>query len=287
MVNNAIDHGIETPEQRLALGKPRVGRIDLRAHQKGNRVIIEMSDDGGGMDPRVIRDLAVARGLISREQADSLGPAQALNLIFTPGFSTKESATTIGGRGFGMDVVKTNIAKHAGMIDLSSKLGVGTRVRLTLPTTLAIIQALVIEAAGQTFCIPLNSVLESIMIQPHEIQSIEGHEVVSVRGRTLPLLHLARVFELEPADRKRERDRHEHLYVVVVGLAEHRIGLVVDELRGQQDVVSKPVGKALAQVPGISGATELGDNRMVLLLDVGPLVAEAVGEVQTAATNTW
>ncbi|KIG16977.1 Signal transduction histidine kinase CheA [Enhygromyxa salina] len=277
MINNAIDHGIETPEARLAKGKPRAGRVSLAAHQRGNRVIIELSDDGRGMDWQGIRERAVQRGFITRDEADALSPAQALNLIFTAGFSTRNSATTTAGWGVGMDAVKTNIAKHAGMIDVSSELGVGSRLRVTLPTTLAIIQALVIEAAGQTFCIPLNSVLESIMIQPREVQTIEGAEVVSVRGRTLPLLHLARVFELEPTVRKRQRDHHEHLYVVVVGLAEHRIGLVVDELRGQQDVVSKPVGKALARVPGISGATELGDNRTVLLLDVGTLVAEAVG----------
>ncbi|PRQ10171.1 chemotaxis protein CheA [Enhygromyxa salina] len=276
MINNAIDHGVESVDERLARGKPRAGRVVLSAHQRGNRVVIELSDDGRGMDWRAIRDRAVTRGFISREAAAALNPAQALNLIFMPGFSTKDTATTTAGRGVGMDVVKTNIAKHSGMIDVSSQLGVGSRLRVTLPTTMAIIQALVIEAAGQTFCIPLNSVLESIMIRPQEVHTIEGHEVVSIRGRTLPLLQLARVFELEPAGRTRQRDGHDHLYVVVVGLAEHRIGLVVDELRGQQDVVSKPVGKALEQIPGISGATELGDNRTVLLLDVGTLVAEAV-----------
>ena len=203
-----------------------------------------------------------------------ISPAQAVNLIFTPGFSTREAVSELSGRGVGMDVVKTNIAKLSGMIDVASEPGRGSRFRITLPITLAIIQALVIEAAGQTFCIPLNSVIESIMVQREEIHTIEGHEVVWVRGRTLPLIHLARVFELVQDPGRRGYDR---LYVVVVGLAQHRVGLVVDELLGQQDVVIKPIGKALRQVPGIAGATELGDNRTVLLIDVATLVSESVG----------
>ena len=281
MIRNSIDHGIEFPAERVALGKPRAGRIALSAYQKGNRVVIELTDDGRGMDWRAIRNKAVEKGFLGREEANDIGPAQAINLIFTPGFSTKQQATELSGRGFGMDVVKTNIARLSGMIDVASEPGRGSRFRITLPVTLAIIQALVIETAGQTFCIPLNSVLESIMVQSEEIQTIEGHEVVTVRGRTLPLVHLSRVFDLEPAGREAERRLfYDRLYVVVVGLAQHRVGLVVDELLGQQDVVIKPIGKALRQVPGIAGATELGDNRTVLLLDVGTLVGEAVGGVE-------
>ncbi|MFO7563596.1 MAG: chemotaxis protein CheA [Enhygromyxa sp.] len=286
MINNAIDHGIESPAERLALGKPRAGKVALAAYQKGNRVVIELTDDGRGMDWRQIRDRAVQRGFITREEAADIGASQAINLIFTPGFSTKQHATQTSGRGVGMDVVKTNIAKLSGMIDVTSEPGRGSRFRVTLPITLAIIQALVIETAGQTFCIPLNSVLESIMVQSDEIQTIEGHEVVSVRGRTLPLVHLSRVFELEPDGREAERRMfYDRLYVVVVGLAQHRVGLVVDELLGQQDVVIKPIGRALRQVPGIAGATELGDNRTVLLLDVGTLVGEAVGGVEAAVAG--
>ena len=283
MIRNAIDHGIESPAERVAVGKPRAGRISLSAYQKGNRVVIELTDDGKGMDWRTIRDRAVAKGFISREEAADITPAQAINLIFTPGFSTKDKASELSGRGVGMDVVKTNIAQLSGLIDVASEPGRGSRFRITLPVTLAIIQALVIETAGQTFCIPLNSVLESIMVQADEIQTIEGHEVVSVRGRTLPLIHLSRVFELEPDGREAERRMfYDRLYVVVVGLAQHRVGLVVDELLGQQDVVIKDIGGALRQVPGIGGATELGDNRTVLLLDVGTLVGEAVGGVEAA-----
>ncbi|PRQ09257.1 chemotaxis protein CheA [Enhygromyxa salina] len=286
MIRNAIDHGIEKPAERVAVGKPRAGRVSLSAYQKGNRVVIEMTDDGQGMDWRFIRDKAIDKGVLTRDEARDINASQAINLIFTPGFSTREAATEVSGRGFGMDVVKTNISRLSGMIDVASEPGRGSRFRITLPVTLAIIQALVIETAGQTFCIPLNSVLESIMVQTDEIQTIEGHEVVSVRGRTLPLVHLSRVFDLEPDGREADRRMfYDRLYVVVVGLAQHRVGLVVDELLGQQDVVIKPIGKALRQVPGIAGATELGDNRTVLLLDVGTLVGEAVGGVEAAVAG--
>jgi two-component system chemotaxis sensor kinase CheA len=287
MIRNAIDHGIEKPAERVALGKPRAGQVVLSAYQKGNRVVIELTDDGAGMDWRRLRDKAVERGFLSREESVDISPAQAVNLIFTPGFSTRDKVNETSGRGVGMDVVKTNISKLSGMIDVASEPGRGSRFRITLPITLAIIQALVIETAGQTFCIPLNSVLESIMVQSDEIHTIEGHEVVSVRGRTLPLIHLSRVFELEDNE-GREADRrmfYDRLYVVVVGLAQHRVGLVVDELLGQQDVVIKPIGKALRQVPGIAGATELGDNRTVLLIDVATLVSESVGGVEATVAG--
>ncbi|MCA9681066.1 MAG: chemotaxis protein CheA [Myxococcales bacterium] len=286
LIRNAIDHGIEAPAARVAAGKPRSGRVVLSARQQGNRVVIEVIDDGKGMDWRQIRDKAVAKQVIGPGEAAMLGPAQAINLIFTPGFSTRDEATKLSGRGYGMDVVKTEIAKLSGMIDVASEPGRGSRFRITLPTTLAIVQALVIEAGAQTFCVSLNSVLESVMVQRSDIQTIEGHEVVEVRGRTLPLIHLSRVFELEPKGREAERRMfYDRLYVVVVGLAQHRVGLVVDELLGQQDVVIKPIGKALRQVPGIAGATELGDNRTVLLLDVATLVSEAVGGVEAAVAG--
>jgi two-component system chemotaxis sensor kinase CheA len=216
----------------------------------------------------------VSRGFIGGDEAVDLSPRQAINLIFAPGFSTRSRASELSGRGVGMDVVKTNISRLSGMIDVASQPGRGSRFAITLPVTLAIIQALVIETAGQTYCVPLNSVIESIMVQPEEVATVEGHEVVTLRGKTLPLLYLARVFDLAPDEEIKVSDRS---YVVVVGLAQHRVGIVVDELLGQQDVVIKPLGAALRQVPGIAGATELGANRTVLLLDVATLVAEAVG----------
>ena len=280
MIRNCIDHGIEPSIERVALGKPPAGRIELRAFQKGNRVVIEVEDDGRGMDWARIRDVGLRRGAITPEEASSMTPSEAVNMIFAPGFSTRETANEVSGRGVGMDVVKTNIAKLSGMIDVSTDIGRGTRFSITLPVTLAIIQALVIQSAGHTFCIPLNSVLESIMVETREISTIEGHEVIILNKKTLPLLHLSRLFALRPLS-KTYRDPH-RVYVVVVGLAQHRVGLVVDELLGQQDVVIKPLGSAVRNVPGIAGATELGANRTVLLLDVGRLVDEGVRQADSA-----
>ena len=276
MINNAIAHGIEEPAERETAGKPRVGQLSLRAYQQGNRVIIEVSDDGKGIDWRMIRDKALQKGFITRQEAADIDPIRAINLIFKPGFSSKDDADTNAGRGVGMDVVKNEIAALSGMIDVATEPGKGTRFRVTLPSTMAIVQALVVQSAGQTFCIQLNSVLESLMVDARELQTVEGCRVVSVRGRTLPLLNLAEVFELEANEGESQRMRT-YLYVVVIGFAEHRVGLVVDELLGQRDVVIKPIGRTLGRIPGIAGATEIGDNRTVLLLDVAPLVSEAVG----------
>ncbi|MBL9106119.1 MAG: chemotaxis protein CheA [Myxococcales bacterium] len=280
MIRNCIDHGIETSAERVAQGKLAAGRIELRAFQKGNRVVIEVEDDGRGMDWRRIRDIGVRRGLVAPEEAGSMTEPEAVNLIFAPGFSTRDTATELSGRGVGMDIVKTNIAKLSGMIDVTTDVGRGTKFSITLPVTLAIIQALVIQSAGHTFCIPLNSVLESIMVETREIGSIEGHDVITLRGKTLPLLQLSRLFGLRPLS-KSYRDPT-RVYVVVVGLAQHRVGLVVDELLGQQDVVIKPLGSAVRNVPGIAGATELGANRTVLLLDVGRIVDEGVRQTDSA-----
>ncbi|MBL8612917.1 MAG: chemotaxis protein CheA [Myxococcales bacterium] len=280
MIRNAIDHGIEPRDGRMGVGKPVVGTIALNAFQKGNRVVIEVEDDGNGIDWLRIRDLAARRNLISPDEAASMAPTEAINLIFAPGFSTREQANEVSGRGVGMDIVKTNIAKLSGMIDVTTEVGKGTKFSITLPVTLAIIQALVIQSAGHTFCIPLNSVLESIMVETREISTIEGHEVIILNKKTLPLLHLSRLFALRPLS-KSYRDPH-RVYVVVVGLAQHRVGLVVDELLGQQDVVIKPLGSAVRNVPGIAGATELGANRTVLLLDVGRLVDEGVRQADAA-----
>ena len=283
MIRNGIDHGIEPPAERARLGKPAVGRIELRAFQKGNRVVIEVEDDGRGMDWREIRAKAVQRELLSERESRELSAHQIVDFIFVPGFTTRDSATAVSGRGVGMDVVKTNISRLSGMIDVDTQPGRGTKFSITLPVTLAIIQALVIEAGQQTFCIPLNSVLESIMVREREIMTVEGHEVISLRGKTLPLLHLSRLFELH-GESGGYRDK-ERIYVVIVGLAQHRVGLVVDELLGQHDVVIKPLGRALRGVPGIAGATELGANRTVLLLDVATLVDETIATADPSAAT--
>ncbi len=273
VIRNCIDHGIEKPDVRRRAGKPDAGTIGISAEQRGNHVVIEIEDDGAGLDERALVEKAVERGAIDRAQAGELTQRDVFNLIFLPGVSTKKVADEMSGRGVGMDVVKTNIARLSGIIDVASEPGRGTRLTITLPITLAIIQALIVRAAGRTFAIPLNSVLESLRVSSQEVATIERREVMGLRGQTLPLARLERVFELQRAQGDYVPHRQ---FVVVVGLAQHRIGLLVDELLGQQDIVIKPLGSALKDVPGIAGATELGGKRTVLVLDVAAIVEEAV-----------
>jgi len=273
VMRNCIDHGIEGPEVRRAAGKPEAGTISIRAEQRGNHVVIEIEDDGQGLDEQKLVRKAVERGLVGAHEAREMSRRDVQNLMFLPGVSTKDVADHMSGRGVGMDVVKTNIARLSGIIDVESEAGQGTRLTLTLPITLAIIQALIIRAAGRTFAVPLNSVLESLRVTQNDVRTIERREVMSLRGQTLPLARLEKLFRLERADL--EGVPHKQ-FVVVVGLAQHRIGLLVDELHGQEDIVIKSLGRALSDVPGIAGATELGGKKTVLVLDVAQIVEEAV-----------
>ncbi len=267
LLRNALDHGVEPPEQREAQGKPLKGKIRLKARQQGNHVVIEVGDDGAGMDEARIKKVAVARGLVTDEQTQALERRELLNLVFLPGFSTREDVSELSGRGVGLDVVKTNLARLSGLIDIESTRGMGTTFVLTLPLTLAIIRALMVEASGRTFAVPLNSVLEIVSVKATELKTIERREVIEVRGQTLPFVRLSRIFGLEEAQLER-------YYVVIVGLAQQRLGLAVDQLLGQHDIVTKPLGGRLRATPGIAGATELGDRRAVLVLDVGALMEE-------------
>jgi two-component system, chemotaxis family, sensor kinase CheA len=271
IIRNAIDHGIEEPDMRRRAGKPETGTISVSAMQKGNHVVIEIRDDGAGFDEERILETALRRGLIDTAAATEMSRRELLNLVFLPGFSTKDQATELSGRGVGMDVVKTNISKLSGIIDLQSMRGKGTQIAITLPITLAIIQALVVRAAGRTYAMPLNSVLESLTITRPQIRTLSGREVFTLRGQTLPLSRVEEFFQLT-----RTEPPGEKAYVVVVGLAQHRLGLIVDELVGQQDIVIKSLGRALAGVTGIAGATELGGQQIVLVLDVAALVEETL-----------
>ena len=273
VIRNCIDHGIEKPEVRTRAGKPEIGTLGISAEQRGNHVVITVEDDGAGLDERRLVQKAVARGLVDPQQAGELSRRDIFNLIFLPGVSTKEVVDEMSGRGVGMDVVKTNIARLSGIIDVEAEPQQGTRLTITLPITLAIIQALVVRSAGRTFAMPLNSVLESLRITSQDIATVERREVMTLRGQTLPLARLERLFELHRSDLEPAPQRQ---FVVVVGLAQHRIGLCVDELVGQQDIVIKPLGRALSKVAGIAGATELGGKKTVLVLDVAAIVEEAV-----------
>ncbi len=273
IIRNAIDHGIELPEERLACGKPEKATINLWASQKGNHVVIEVSDDGRGIDPEKVRRKAVQKGLIA--DSAELSREDVYELILTPGFSTRDEVSELSGRGVGLDVVRNNIAALSGMLELDSDLGEGTRIVITLPITLAIIKALIVEVCGRTYAIPINSVLETLMLAPEAIRSIEKREMIELRQNTLPLLRLDDLFRLPGATRSDGR-----FFVVVVGLAEKRMGIVADQLLGQQDVVIKSLGNTLSFVRGIAGAADLGNQRTILVLDVGGLMGEALrGEV--------
>jgi two-component system chemotaxis sensor kinase CheA len=272
LIRNALDHGVEPVERRLLAGKPRAGRIRLSAKQKGSHVEITVEDDGAGIDDRRIREVAVARGLARREHVAQLSRRELLNLIFVPGFSTARQVTALSGRGVGMDVVKNNIANLSGIIDLHTTLGEGTRFEITLPVTLAIVRALVVDVASRVYAVPMSSVLEIVTLQPADLRTIETREVLTLRGATLPLVRLSKLFGLEAPRPPRQGPA----FVVVVGLAQERLGVAVDGLVGQQDVVVKPLGRALQGVRGIAGATDLGNRRTALVLDVGAIIEEVV-----------
>jgi two-component system chemotaxis sensor kinase CheA len=270
LIRNAIDHAIEPPEVRERAGKPRAGRVTLAAEQKGNHVQIVVEDDGAGIDEDRVREVAVARGLAAAQAVRELSRREVMNLIFVPGFSTARQVTSLSGRGVGMDVVKNNIASLSGIIDLQTERGRGTRFEITLPVTLAIIRALVVAVAGRTYAVPLNSVLEILEVRAREVRTLSTREVISLRGATLPLVRLGRFFDLDGAPAPGS------FFVVVVGLAQERLGIAVDELVGQQDIVVKPLGAQLQGVRGVAGATDLGSRRTVLVLDVGAIIEDVV-----------
>jgi len=279
LIRNAIDHGVERPEERRRGGKPAAGRVRLRARQQGSHVQVEVEDDGAGIDDRRVREVAVERGLLDAEQAAQLSRRDALAMVFLPGFSTARQVTSLSGRGVGMDVVKHNIARLSGIIDLHTERGRGTRFAITLPTTLAIVRALVVQVSGRSYALPLGSVLEILELRPADLRTIEGREVVSLRGATLPLVRLDRFFGLPPPPPGT-------CFVVVTGLAQQRLGVVVDRLEGQQDVVVKPLGAALGPIRGIAGATDLGGRRTVLVADIGAIIEEVLaGDARAEAAG--
>jgi two-component system chemotaxis sensor kinase CheA len=269
IIRNAIDHGIESASERLAAGKPEKGTICLWASQKGNHVVIEVRDDGRGVDPEKVRRKALEKGLIS-ETAEP-GREEIFDLLFVPGFSTRDEVSDLSGRGIGMDVVKTNIAELSGMIEVDSAVGEGTVITITLPITMAIIKALIVKACGRMYAIPIYSVMETLMVEPSSVRTVERREVIDLRQSTLPLLRLEDIFRLQESSRKNER-----FFVAVVGLADKRLGIVIDELIGQQDVVIKSLGNSLCFVKGIAGAADLGNQKTILVLDVSGLMGEVV-----------
>ncbi len=262
LIRNAMDHGLETPDVRLAAGKPRGGTLILSAVHEGNQIIISIKDDGNGINTDQVGRKAIEKGLITEDQFAGMSQREIFDLLFLPGFSTKDKATDLSGRGVGMDVVKTNIKKLSGLIEIKSTKGLGSEFILRLPLTLAIIQSLLVEVEGEIYSIPLSSVLEALRVDQRQFHQISGQEVLKLRDFVLPLIRLQKFFNVLP------RGEIDNLcLVVVVGAAEKRMGLVVTRLVGQQEVAIKSLGNYLAHIPGIAGSTVLGDGRVALIID--------------------
>jgi two-component system chemotaxis sensor kinase CheA len=267
IIRNALDHGIESAAERAAAGKPPVGRLTLSAYQQGNSVVLDVLDDGRGIDVELVRKAGVRRNLIA--QHDPFDQSRAYEMLFTAGFSTAASVSEISGRGVGLDVVKKNLQQLKGSIDILSTPGEGTTFRIMLPITLAIIQALVVRAGGEQFAIPLTSVEESLRIYSRDIRTVERREVFTLRDFTLPLLRLADAFRLESSHADGPDTKW---FVVVTRSGEKVAGILVDALVRQQEVVIKSIGDRLKTIPGIAGATEVGEGEIVLVIDVGTLI---------------
>jgi len=270
IIRNSCDHGIETPEMRLASGKEEGGTIQLKAYHEGNHIVIQIIDDGKGLDADMLKSKSIEKGIITEKEADIMSEKEAFGLIFRPGFSTAAQVTSVSGRGVGMDVVKTNIEKLNGMIDIDSEVGQGTSMKLKIPLTLAIIQALLVGVQEEYYAIPLASVLETVRISKDEIYTVESRSVMRLRDEVLSLVHIGDIFEVE-----RVFDNSEHAYVVVLGLAESKIGLIVDSLVGQEEIVIKSLGEYLKGIEGIAGATIRGDGGVTLIVDVAALMQMA------------
>lgn len=263
LVRNAVDHGVETPEEREASGKSRNGKVILAAEQEGDHILLSITDDGKGMDPAILRNIAVKRGVMDKDAADRLTDTECYNLIFAPGFSTKTEISDVSGRGVGMDVVKTKISQLNGSINIYSTKGQGSKIVIKVPLTLAIMPTLMVMLGNQAFAFPLVNVNEIFHLDLSRTNVVDGQEVVIVRDKALPLFYLKRWLV---ASAKHEEQREGHVVILSVGT--QRIGFVVDQLVGQEEVVIKPLGKMLQGTPGMSGATITGDGRIALILDV-------------------
>ncbi len=283
IIRNSCDHGIEDGETRLLKGKMEMGTIELKAYHEGNNIVIEIVDDGKGLDPDMLKSKSLEKGIITEREADTMSDKEAYNLIFKPGFSTAAQVTSVSGRGVGMDVVKTNIEKLNGIIDVDSEIDKGTIIKLKIPLTLAIIQALLVGVQEEFYAVPLASVLETVRIPLDEIYTIEGRNVLRLRDEVLSLVRLSDIFGVNKV-----YENNEHAYVVVIGLAESKLGVIVDTLVGQEEIVIKSMGDYLKGIEGIAGATIRGDGRVTLIVDVAALMdlAKNVSVDITADTQT-
>jgi len=280
IIRNSCDHGIEQPEDRVAKGKTESGTIKLKAYNEGNAIVIQIDDDGKGLDADMLKNKSLEKGIITEKEADNMSDKEAFTLIFKPGFSTAATVTNVSGRGVGMDVVKTNIEKLNGIIDIDSEVGVGTSMKLKIPLTLAIIQALLVGVQEEYYAIPLASVLETVRISNDEIYTVENRSVMRLREEVLSLVHIGDIFEVD-----RILDGSEYAYVVVLGLGAQKLGLIVDSLVGQEEIVIKSMGDYLKGIEGVAGATIRGDGGVTLIVDVVALMQMAKGVKASASSQ--
>ena len=275
IIRNSVDHGIETPEEREKKGKPPKGTLSLKAYNEGNNVIIEIFDDGKGINVEAVKEKAREKGLIGENELNSLSPRDAMNLVFVPGLSTAKKVSNVSGRGVGMDVVKTNIEKMNGQVSIDSEEGQWTRISLRLPLTLAIMRALIVRVLDELFAIPLNTVTELVKREESLVRSVDKKEVLVLRDRVIPVVNLARVFSRSEGD--------EDKYIVICNIGEKTIGIKARAVEGQEEVVIKPLGEFLGNIKGIGGATIRGDGKAILILDMSALM-DVVG-TSVAAQN--
>ena len=273
LVRNALDHGVESSSERREKGKSPIGTIKLNGYPEGNHIIIEVEDDGKGMSPEKIRESAVKKGLIRADE--EMSDNEFLNLIFAPGFSTAEKVSDISGRGVGMDVVRRNVTDLGGSIDIETQIGIGTKIIMKLPLTLATIQALFVEIGGETFAIPLTSVVESLRVFWEDIKELGQREVINLRDSVLPLMRVEHLFKLS------SQAQGDKFFVVVIGLAKQKVGLVVETLLGEQEVVIKSLGGYLKTVPSVAGATITGDGRVIPILNVAQIIKNQNPKLKT------
>ena len=267
MIRNSCDHGVEDPATRAEKGKPEKGIVQLKAYNEGNHIVVEITDDGKGLDPNGLKVKAIEKNLITEREADQMTDKEAFSLIFKPGFSTAAKVTNVSGRGVGMDVVKTNIEKLNGVIEIDSEIDKGSSFKLKIPLTLAIIQSLLVGTQEEFYAIPLASVLETVRVPIDNIYTIEGKNVLRLRDEVLSLVRLSDVFGV-----KQVLESGEQTYVVVIGVAESKLGIIVDTLVGQEEIVIKSMGDYLQNIQGIAGATIRGDGRVTLIVDVGAMM---------------
>ena len=263
LLRNSLDHGIENPDTRVARGKPRKGTIRLEAQQEGDHIMIVISDDGGGIDPDRIGRIAMERGLVTAERLQGMSKRDILDLIFVPGFSTAEKVSNVSGRGVGMDVVRSNLKKLNGVVELSSEVGKGTVITLRLPLTLAILPVLLVRVDSETYALPLRSVVETLRVGSREVHRTNAGEMLRLRDRVFPLFRLGNILH----GTRSEQDKSQLLRIVIMGIADRQLGIIVDQLLGQEETVIKPLPTYLRMVPGLAGATISGDGLVRMILD--------------------